>query len=150
MDSTERLPQHVSENRRYWDAYAPEWVTRGEDAWLPEAYRLLRSGGRLVFGHHPLAVVCSPLDGSTLVDHLVNPYFELHKMDRSEAEVAPGGIEFNLPISRWFELFRKVGFVVDDYREPRPHSPEAGTSFYQNAAWAFSFPGEQVWKLSKP
>ena len=260
MGTPEGLPKHVAENRSYWDAYAPEWVARGEDAWrqteprwgiwlvpepelqmlpdsmtgmravelgcgtayvsawmarrgaivtgidnserqlatarrlatehrvelelhhgnaeatpfvsgsfdfaiseygaaiwcdpylwIPEAYRLLRPGGRLVFlGNHPLAAVCAPHDGGSLVERLVNPYFELHAMDWSEAEVDPGGIEFNLPISRWFELFRDVGFEVEDYREPRPSSPDGGESSYQPASWAYRFPGEQVWKLCKP
>jgi SAM-dependent methyltransferase len=34
-------------------------------AWIPEAHRLLRPGGSLVFlGSTPLTVLCSPLDGS--------------------------------------------------------------------------------------
>src|SRR5690554_2579729 len=33
--------------------------------WIPEAYRILKPGGRLVFlGHHALTTACSPLDGS--------------------------------------------------------------------------------------
>ncbi len=118
--------------------------------WIPEAHRLLRPGGRLVFlGHHPLAAVCSPLDGGRLVERLVNPYFGQHEMDWSQAEVDPGGIEFNLPISKWFELFHQVGFEVVDYLEPRPASPELADRFYQPAHWAYQFPGEQVWKLRK-
>src|SRR5690554_4221118 len=27
------LPEHVQENRRYWDDYAAEWVAAGERAW---------------------------------------------------------------------------------------------------------------------
>lgn len=35
-------------------------------AWIPEAQRILRPGGRLTFlGHHPLATVCSPFDGAS-------------------------------------------------------------------------------------
>ena len=29
----ETLPEHVAENRAYWDRYAPEWVASGEKAW---------------------------------------------------------------------------------------------------------------------
>ena len=33
-------------------------------SWIGEAHRLLRPGGELVFlGNHPLAMVCSPVDG---------------------------------------------------------------------------------------
>jgi SAM-dependent methyltransferase len=31
------LPEHVAENRRYWDAMAHEWVISGERAWASEA-----------------------------------------------------------------------------------------------------------------
>jgi hypothetical protein len=30
------MTDHLIENRRFWDAYAPEWVERGEAAWLAE------------------------------------------------------------------------------------------------------------------
>lgn len=33
----DRSPEHVVENRRYWDALADEWVAMGERAWLPSA-----------------------------------------------------------------------------------------------------------------
>lgn len=119
-------------------------------AWVPEAHRLLAPGGRLVFlGHHPLAAVCSPADGGPLLERLVNPYFDLHVQDWTTVEVDPGGVEFNLPLSKWFALFREVGFEVEDYREPRPASPTAAERFAQPAAWAYRFPGEQVWKLRK-
>ncbi len=118
--------------------------------WIPEAHRLLRPGGQLVFlGNHPLAAVCATEDGGSTGERLLRPYFDLHMQDWSEAEIDPGGIEFNLPVSAWFALFREVGFAVEDYREPRPAEPGAGKQFTQPAEWAYRFPGEQVWKLRK-
>lgn len=119
--------------------------------WLPEAHRLLRPGGRLVFlGNHPFTTVCSPWDGSPMVEELVRPYFGMHRTDWTEVAVDPGGVEFNLPVSDWFRLFHEVGFEVEDYLEPRPGADARGVSFYASAAWARQWPSEQVWKLRKP
>jgi SAM-dependent methyltransferase len=118
--------------------------------WIPEAHRLLKPGGRLVFlAHHPLASVCSPWDGSTLQDRLVRPYFDLHRLDWTQVEVDPGGIEFTLPLSDWVALFRRTGFAVEDLREPRPPEGVDETRFFAPAGWARSWPSEIVWKLRK-
>lgn len=119
-------------------------------AWIPEAHRILKPGGRLVFlGNHPLFSTCSPWNGAPVVEQLVRPYFELHTLDWTQVELDPGGIEFNLPISAWFELFRRVGFAVEDFREPRPAKPSDEVRFSAPAAWAHRYPSEQVWKLRR-
>ncbi len=78
------------------------------------------------------------------------PYFGLGRLDWSGAEIEPGGVEFNLTVSDWFALFRRVGFMVEDYREPRPGAGDDGDeSFFVTRGWARRFPSEQVWKLRK-
>jgi len=37
MRTSDPLPEHVAENRRYWDERADEWVASGERAWAQEA-----------------------------------------------------------------------------------------------------------------
>ncbi len=121
------------------------------NAWLSEAHRLLRHGGELIFlGNHPLAMVCSPMDGSLPVtDRLERSYFDLGRLDWRDAVDEPGGIEFNLPISAWLRLFDRIGFDVIDYREIQAPVAATGQRGAVTAEWAKRFPSEQVWRLMK-
>jgi SAM-dependent methyltransferase len=122
--------------------------------WIPEAHRLLRPGGTLMFlGTSTLATLCSPVDGSVpTTERLERDYFTIHRLDWRDAVDEPGGIEFNLPLSGWFRLFRETGFDVLDFLEiqapePTPESPEV--RFFVTPGWAHRFPSEQVWVLRK-
>jgi SAM-dependent methyltransferase len=119
--------------------------------WIPEAHRLLRPGGELVFlGNHPLAMVCLDPDGASPTgERLERPYFGLHRFDWTEAVVDPGGIEFNLTMSSWLRLFRDVGFDVLDYVEVQAPADASGDPFFVSASWAKQWPSEQVWRLRK-
>ena len=120
--------------------------------WIPEAHRLLRPGGELVFlSNAPWAMVCSPLDGSLPVtEQLERPYFGLHRLDWRDAIDEPGGIEFQLTVSGWFRLLRDTGFEVTDYIELQAPEPGPEVRFYVSADWAHRFPSEHVWKARKP
>ncbi len=119
--------------------------------WIPEAHRLLRPGGTLVFlGTAPLAMVTTPDSGDACDTVLHRDYFGMHALDFREVEIDPGGVEFNLPVSEWFRLFRETGFDVLDYRELRAPDSASGLRFAVAAEWAKRWPSEQVWKLRKP
>lgn len=118
------------------------------EVWLREAHRLLRPGGRLVFlANHPMAMVCAPLDGANVVDRLCRPYFGMHTLDWRHVEIDPGGINFAIPLSDWVALFHRIGFAIEDLREPRAPESAEGTEFFVDAEWSKRWPCELVWKL---
>lgn len=121
--------------------------------WIPEAHRLLRPGGRLVFlGTHPLLMAVQPLDGSVpdpTSRLLSRPWFGSHAYDWREADDEPGGIEFNLSLHDWFALFLEVGFEVEHFQEVRAPADATGKAFVTSADWARDFPSEQVFHLRR-
>lgn len=120
------------------------------DRWVPEAHRLLKPGGTLVFlGNHPLVMTCMPPSGEAAETTLQRPYFGIGRFDWRAAATEPGGIEFNRTVSAWVRLFRETGFEVLDYLEPRAPAEIAEERFFVAGEWARKWPSEQVWKLRK-
>ncbi|MEZ5753079.1 MAG: class I SAM-dependent methyltransferase [Paracoccaceae bacterium] len=121
------------------------------DLWLPEAWRLLRPGGRAVFlGNHPLVLLASPLDGAPCDRVLHRPYRGMWGADWTTVPFDPSGICFNLTMADWFAAFARTGFRVTHYHEL--YAPEWVTDTRASvpADWARDYPVEQVWFLEKP
>lgn len=117
--------------------------------WIPEAWRLLRPGGRLHFlGHSTLAMVCSPQNDDKTSQTMQRDYFGLHRVEWTVPE--DPSVEFNLPIGEWFALFKRTGFVVEDFHEVQAPADATGEQFETPAEWAKRYPSEQAWRLRKP
>ena len=115
--------------------------------WIPEAARLLRPGGRLVFlGNSTILMLCSPDEEVPAEDRLVRDYFGMHRF------AWPGedeGVEFHLGYGDWIRLLRANGFEVENLVEIR--APEDATTRYPyvTPAWARRWPSEEVWIARK-
>lgn len=120
------------------------------EIWIAEAWRLLKPEGLLTFlGNHPLAMIATPVSGASCEAELHRPYFGMHEFDWRGAEVDPGGIEFNLTVSAWFDLFRRTGFEVLNYQELQAPAEATEDKFHIPIDWARQWPSEQIWQLRK-
>jgi SAM-dependent methyltransferase len=111
--------------------------------WIPEAARLLRPGGRLVFlGNSPLVIVCSADEGAATTA-LQRPMFGMHRFEWA-GEV---GVEFHLPHGKWIDLLRASGFEIERLIEVQapPESETHEFYAYVTADWARRWPCEDIW-----
>lgn len=115
--------------------------------WVPEAARLLRPGGRLIFlVNGTILMLCMPdAEDEPVGDHLLRPYFGMHRFEWP-GEVS---VEFHLGYGDWIRLLRRYGFEVEDLIEIR--APEhASTRYpYVTPSWARRWPSEEIWKARK-
>ncbi len=115
--------------------------------WVPEAARLLRPGGRLVFlmGSHLLNLCMPDEDGVPAGERLLRPAFGMYRMEW------PGdpGVEFHQTHGEWIRLLRRSGFEIEDLVEVRP--PEGATTGYPYTTyeWARQWPCEEAWKVRR-
>lgn len=113
--------------------------------WIPEAARLLRPGGELLFlRNSTLAILCSPDEGST-VERLMRPQRDLHRIDW------PGGeptTEFHISAGQMIRLFRRTGFELLDVIELFAPDDAVDHPYYTgiNSEWAKRWPAEEIWR----
>jgi SAM-dependent methyltransferase len=116
--------------------------------WIPEAARLLRPGGRLVFlRNSTLVILCSPDEGPAR-ERLVRPQFGMHRFVWPDSE---GAVEFHLAHGDWIRLLRASGFEVEDLVELQAPPDAEDHPYYDfvSAAWAQRWPAEEIWTARK-
>ena len=115
-------------------------------AWVPEASRVLRPGGRLLFlVSSTILMLCMPDAEEQATDRLLRPYFGLHRLEWSDDDA----VNFYLGYGDWIRLLRGSGFDVEDMLELRPPEGATTTFEYVNNEWARNWPTEEVWKARK-
>ena len=110
--------------------------------WIPEAARLLRPGGRLVFlRNSTLVIICSD-DEVPAKEHLVHPQFGMKRFEFPE-----GGVEFHLAHGEWIDVLLANGFEIERLIEIQaPSDAETHHQYsYVTADWARKWPSEEIW-----
>jgi SAM-dependent methyltransferase len=120
------------------------WAEPG--AWVAEAARLLRPGGRLIFlVNSTLLMLCMPDEERAATAELVRPQRGLHRLEWS----SDASVNFALSHGDWIALLRRHGLAIERLAELYP-GPGASTSFpYATAEWAARWPTEEVWIARK-
>jgi SAM-dependent methyltransferase len=114
-------------------------------AWVPEAARLLRPGGRLVFlRNSTLVILCSPDEGR-VEERLARPQFGMRRFEWD------GGVEFHLAHGDWIALLRGAGFDVERLVELQAPAEATDHRYYDfvGAEWARRWPAEEIWVARK-
>ena len=117
--------------------------------WIPEAARLLRPGGELLFlRSSTLQMLCSPDEGH-VAEHLVRPQKGMLRFDW--AEEGQPSTEFHITASQMFQLLRKTGFEVVDFRELFAPDDAVDHPYYSYvpAAWGKRWAAEEIWRARK-
>ena len=88
--------------------------------WIPEAARLLRPGGQLIFLANSvlLTLTVPDTDDQPAAERLLRPYFGMHRFEWPGNE----SVEFHLGHGDMIRLLRGCGLEVEDLLELRPNA----------------------------
>jgi SAM-dependent methyltransferase len=112
--------------------------------WIPEAARLLRPGGRLIFLGNAALLMLTMFDTDAegpAGTALRRDYFGMHRFEWPD----DSGVEFHLTHGDWIRLLRRTGFDVENLIELQ--APAGATTRYPFVSldWARRWPSEEVW-----
>jgi SAM-dependent methyltransferase len=116
------------------------------ERWIPEAARLLRPRGRLVFlRNSTISMLCMALDGETEV--LQRPQRELRKITWSDT----GETNFHAPPGELIDILGAAGLAVERLVELYAPDDAATHEYYKyvSAEWARKWPAEEIWVARK-
>lgn len=111
--------------------------------WVPEAARLLRPGGRLVFLTNSFISYLCAIDEGGTSETLQRPQFGAYRMQWTGEQ----GIEYHLPHGQWIELLRASGFEIERLIELQaPADAQSHPHYdYVTPEWASKWPHEEIW-----
>ncbi|MSX03125.1 MAG: methyltransferase domain-containing protein [Actinobacteria bacterium] len=122
------------------------------EAWLAEAYRLLRPGGRLIFlGNSPLVMLCTQEtevneEEDCTAQELLRPQFGIHRLEWPDEEE----VSFVLPHGEMIALLGRIGFKLESLTELQAPEGDDENRFFVPRSWARQWPCEDIWSVVKP
>ena len=110
--------------------------------WIPEAARLLRPQGRLVFlRNSTISMLC--MDESGITETLQRPQRGLCRLEWDDT----GEVEFQLPAGELVDVLRANGFELE--RLVELYAPDGASAHgyyaYMTPPWARRWPAEEIW-----
>lgn len=115
-------------------------------AWIPEAARLLRPRGRLIFLVNATTLMLSmPDEERPATGEMIRPLRGLHRLEWSD----DASVNFALPHGEWIRVLRESGFEIEALREVWPGEDATTTFPYVTLDWARKWPTEEVWIARK-
>ena len=118
------------------------------DRWIPEAARLLRPGGELLFlTNSVLLILCSPDEEAPAGEILLRDQFGLKRVEWPDVDES---VEFHLPHGEMIGLLRANGMEILDLVELQaPEGGSPGRWDFVTVEWARRWPSEEIWKARK-
>ena len=116
--------------------------------WIPEAARLLRPDGELVFlRNSTLSILCAP-DTGKVQEKLQRPQLGMNRMDWPDTKET----EFHLGHGDLIRLLITSGFEIVDMVEIFASAEAVNHPFYgeyMSVEWARKWPSEEMWRARK-
>ena len=121
------------------------------DLWIPEAARLLRPGGQLVFLTNAMILTLCTEEyeaDDPAKELLQRPMFGMRRIVWPDDP----GVEFHLPHGTWIDLLRANGLEIERLVEIQapPDAVDHPSYSFVTADWARKWPSEEVWVVRKP
>jgi SAM-dependent methyltransferase len=115
--------------------------------WVPEAARLLRPGGRLVFMTNSLVAILASPDVGDVTERLERPQKDMYRFAWPE-EI---GVEFHLTHGDWIDLLHASGFEVERLIDVYANADSTRHDYYGYVSpeWARKWPPEEIWTARK-
>jgi SAM-dependent methyltransferase len=113
--------------------------------WIPEAARLLRPGGRLVFLCNSAIMMLTADELGRVGQDLRRDYFGMHRFEWPDDH----SVEFHLGYGDWVRLLRANGFTLEDLIELQAPAGATPPLEHIPRGWAHRWPSEEIWSARK-